>query len=487
MRSIFGLSASNNSRNIGANAMKKKALDKIKALMKKRVPRIILIVVLCGVGAFLLINAFKSDAAPAAEHQVVTVQRGDLTIEVTASGNLALSVTEDLAFEISGTVEEILVEEGDFVEEGKLLVKLDTSEWETELTNLGADLIQAEINLDNAELALDRAEVELSDLSGVDRAVQLEEIDILELKLELAEVRFEEAKEAVLEALEDSPEITAPFDGFIISVNVEGGDEVKSGTVAVVIADPNKFEADILVSEFDIFQIELGGEAVVQVDAIEGLSLPAEITHLAPTATIQSGVVNYEVKVELESVESVIQEQQEAMQKWQEAITQEQQEAMQETIENIAQGELPAGLRQAIEEGRITQEEAEEMLRQMQQAQGGQQEQVPAISEDVQLREGLTVTVSLIVDEASDALLVPNSAITTKGRQSYVQVLSPDGTIEERDITTGISDWQYTDVIEGLNEGEHVVVPQGTTVTAPTTQGQDQPQGMFMPGMRPAR
>jgi HlyD family secretion protein len=463
--------------------MKKKAIDKIKALMKKRVSRIILIVALCGVGAFLLINAFRPDSAPAAEHQLATVQRGDLAVEISAAGNLALSVTEDLAFEISGTVQEVLVEEGDSVEEGQLLVKLDTSEWETELTNLGVALIQAEINLDNAELALDRAEAELSDLSGIDRAVQLEEIDILELQLKLAEARFKEAKEAVAEALEASPEITAPFDGFITSVNVEGGDEITSGTVAVTLADPNKFEVDILVSEFDIFRVELGGAAVVEVNAIEGLSLPAKITHLAPTATIQSGVVNYEVEVELESPETVIQEQQAAMQQWQEAITQEQREAMQETIDNIAQGELPAGLRQAIEEGRITQEEAEEMLRQMQQAQGEQQGQVPAIPEDVQLREGLTVTVSLIVDEASDVLLVPNSALTTQRGQSFVQVLSQDGTIEQRAITTGITDYVNTEVTEGLSEGEQVVVPQGTTTT--TTTQQRPSGGFFIGGMGP--
>ena len=157
---------------------------------------------------------------------------------------------------------------------------------------------------------------------------------------------------------------------------------------------------------------------------------------------------------------------------------------MQETIENIAQGELPAGLRQAIEEGQITQEEAEEMLRQMQQAQGEQQGQVPAISEDFQLREGLTVTVSLIVDARSDVLLVPNSAITTQRRQSYVQVLSPDGTIEERAITTGLTDYVNTEVTDGLSEGEQVVVPQGTTVTTSTTQ-QGPPGGMFIPGMGP--
>jgi len=102
--------------------------------------------------------------------------------------------------------------------------------------------------------------------------------------------------------------------------------------------------------------------------------------------------------------------------------------------------------------------------------------------ENIELKEGLTVTVSVIVEEMSDVLLVPNSAITTSGRQAYVQVLSPDGTIEERTITIGISDWQYTEAIEGLSEGEQVVVPQGTTTTPATQQGQ--PGGIMpFPGM----
>ena len=447
---------------------------RMKILMKSKLFKIVLILVLCGVGAFLLISAFKPESAPVSENQVVAVQRGDLTIDITGSGNLVLSLTEDLAFEISGTVEEVMVEEGESVEEGQVLAKLDTSEWDKEVITLERDQLQAEINLENAELPLDKAEEETTTTVTGDIRVTTttdpKEIKIKELQVELAEARLEDTQEALEEALNASPEVTAPFDGFITKVNVDGGDEVKKGTVAVTIADPNKFEASILVSEMDILQVKLGGEASVQVDAMQGMSLPAEVTHISPTATIQQGVVNYQVKVEVKPLETIMQE---------------QQQARQETMESITQGELPERLRQAIEEGQITQEEAEEMMKQMQQGQAGQQGQVPtAIPEGFQLREGLTVTVNIIVDERNDIVLVPNGAITSQGRQTYVQVVSPDGTIEQRTITTGISDWQYTQVTEGLSEGEQVVVAQGTATT-PATQQQRPPGGMFIPGMGP--
>jgi len=442
---------------------------RMKALMKKRVSRIILIVALCGVGAFLLISAFKSDSTPVLENQVITVQRGDLTIDITASGNLELSLKEDLAFEMAGTVEEILVAEGESVEEGQLLAKLDTSEWDKELINLERDLLQEEINLENAELALEKAEEgTTTSITGdivAGRTTDPKEIRIKELQVELAEARLNDAQEALAEALEASPEIKAPFDGFITKVNVNGGDEVKKGTIAVVIADPNKFEANILVNEMDFLQVKLGGEAWVQVDAMQGMSLPAEVTHVSPTATIQSGVVNYEVKVELQSLETVMQE---------------QQQARQETMPNISSGELPERLRQAIEEGEITQEEAEEMMKQRQQEQGEQQGAPPMILEDFQLREGLTVTVSIVIAQRNDVLLVPNGAITSQGGQTYIQVVLPDDTIEDQAVTIGISNWQYTEVTDGLSEGEKVVVLQGTTTpSAPRAPRGPMP---FIPG-----
>ncbi len=467
----------------------------------------------------------KSETASDLENQVVTVQRGDITIDIAAAGNLSLSLMDDLAFEMPGTVEEVLVEVGDSVEEGQVLAKLDTSEWEEQLTAKELDMLQAEINLKQAQIALDEAEnpyteedieeaeeaVEdaedqvdkiedwLADAfkhgsSGEVRELQMQldaaetnleaakdrldemlyerdedDIEIKGIQVKIAEGRLENTMKAVEEALDASPEIIAPFDGFITQVNVSGGDEVTKGTVAMQVADPARFEAGLLVSEMDIFEVELGREATVQVDALSMLNLPAEVTYVSPTATIQSGVVNYEVTVELESLETIRQEQQEAMQEHQEAM------------EELAPGELPEQLRQAVEQGQITQEQAEEMISRWQQMEGVALEPMPSlIPEDFQLKEGLSVTVSIVIEEASDVLLVPNEAITYRGGETYVQVLSPDGVVEERLIQTGISDWQYTEVTDGLSEGEQVVVPQAIT-TAPTTQEPRQPGGMMIP------
>ncbi len=522
-----------------------------------------------GISVISLSCASESDSSPS-ENQVVTVERGNLTIDITAAGNLALSRTEELAFDLfyqEGTVEEVLVEESESVEEGQVLARLDTSEWEDNLTILEdkvttaerqltakkrvlttekQDLLQAKLNLQTAQYNLDamenvqeikdeieeeewtirfaqarlkesfNLESEAGELTywnnviaeAIKRITELERelaelladpdirgvaitevalkklaVDLAREKLETAQVDVDDARiaiddaqkivndaqEALDEALDDSPEVIAPFDGFIIKVNVEGGDEVKKGHVAVILADPAKFEAEVMVNEMDIFQVKLGGDAWIQVDATQGLSLPAKVTHISPTATIQSGVVNYKVKVEIGSLEAVVKGRQDAGQ-------------------DISSGQIPERLRQAIEEGRITQEQAEEMMRQRQEGgglpggpPGGQRGQIPTMTpKDFQLKEGLTVTVSIIVEERNDVLLVPNKAIIRRGTESVVQVLK-DGVVEERSIRTGISNYQNTEVIEGLSEGEKVAIIQKTATTPTTPQGRPP----FLPGRPP--
>jgi multidrug efflux pump subunit AcrA (membrane-fusion protein) len=504
---------------------------------KSRLLRIMLSAVIAGGAAILLTGCnVNSKEEPATDNQVVAVERGDISIDIAAAGNLSYSRQEDLAFEIAGTVEEVLVEVGDSVEEGQTLAKLDTSEWQDQLSAVELDLIQAQINQKNAEIALDKAinpytdeeiedaeqavedaEYDLNRIEGELRyalihgsnneVTQLQtqaysaqrqldiaeetlddmlnerdedDIEIKGMQLDIAEGRLENAKKAVEEALDASPEITAPFDGFITQVNVSGGDEVLKGTVAVQIADPTRFEVELLVSETDIFDIALGGEAYVQVDAQTLPDLPAEVTYISPTATISSGVVNYEVRVEVEPLETIRQQQQEAMQT--------RQEEMQAAAEAAAAGEMPEQLQAAIEAGEITQEQAEEMMQQMQQMpqmEGATLEQLPGlIPEDFELKEGLSVTVSILISQASDVLLVPNGAITYQGRDTYVQVVLPDGTTEERAIQTGISDWQYTEVTDGLTEGEQVVVPETASTSTSTTSEQGMSGGgMMMPGM----
>jgi HlyD family secretion protein len=491
------------------------------------------------------------------ESQTATVQRGNVTVDVTASGNLAYSHTEDLAFEVAGTVKEVLVQEGDTVEAGKVLAQLDTtpleqavqtakqavatqelnvkkaeqavmtaqqgidaaeSDVETvesavksaeidlevatnayyKLTNpyvyttykfmlpecvdsigvaqariddalaenqkglLGeqysiadvtAKLLEAQqiitdartklaqglvagarpdtidywtlrgvqTQIDKTQMALDNAKRNLDETTkGVDTAK--DNLDIANANLDITKSDWNNANDDLTQANDDLAKATikAPFAGFITAVNVKGGDEIYKGTVAVQLSDPTKFEADVLVSEMDISQIKLGGQARVQVDALPAITLPAAVTSIAPTATIEQGVVNYQVTIGVQSLQPVSQNQ--------------------------------SG--------------------QSQTSQSGQEGQTPSTgtSQTVTLRQGLSVTVTIPILERDNVLLVPNRAITRQGKNTVVQVLK-NGVIETRTIKTGVNDLRNTEVTDGLSEGEQVVLPQATTTTTPRSEG----------------
>jgi HlyD family secretion protein len=566
--------------------MKKKKLLKIGVIA-------LVVLSIIGVTLWMTVGRSQDGNALAQESQEVTVTRGNLSVEISAAGNLALADTQDLAFQVAGTVYEVLVEEGDTVTEGQELAKLDTTEWDKQVKTLEKAVVTAQRNLTarenevtkaerqvaslerqviskesdvtkaernvaekelavrEAELAVTKAEDNLSQIDEVkkaqdnvdnaemdltairliisgaisgggnvadatywrereqvaeedlaaakedlndileenglslstDAALQLEEIQLqvekakmaledaqtavddakatvndAQLAVDDANFAVEEAKNDVVTAnytVEDarsnlvdaqdaldeanslSPIITAPFDGFIPQISVKGGDEVLKGTVAMQIADPNKFEAEITVSEMDIAQIELGGQAWIEVDAADGVTLPAVVTYIAPTATIQSGVVNYNVIVEVQP-------------------TTADSTSMPAASADNATITPPAGT-----------------------AMPGQS----VTASDYQLRQGLTVTVSLVVSSAQNVLLVPYAAITTSRGQSHVQVVNADGTTETRAITTGITDYSYTEVTDGLEEGEKVLVSTASTSTSTSSTEQQSQGGMMIPGM----
>jgi len=493
-----------------------------------------IVLVLCGVMFLSLSCSSSSSSTSTVKTQTATVQKGNISVTVTGTGNLALSRTEDLAFETAGTVEEVMVEEGESVEEGQELAKLDTSEWEKQMKTLEKELVtaqralvKAERNITAKELAVRQAELDLQTAEdNVNNIAEVkaaqDEVDSAKLALRIAimtqatsqipainawlaqaqknledilkgtsltvssdvalqvakaELQVEQSKRALEDAqiavedarlakddaeqdVEDahdaldeakslSPIITAPFAGFITKINVAGGDEVLKGTVAMQLADPDQFEANIFVTELDVFSLKIGGDANVSIDALSGLSFPAKITAIAPLATISQGVVSYEVTVELTSLKPSI--------GIQSATTLNLPQSANMTI---ASGTPPAFPQQGTS--------------------GAGQPSTGAPSDNatdvgavptVSLKDGLSAVVDIVVQQKNDVLLVPNRAITTQGRSSTVQVVKGT-TTETRIVKTGISNDQYTEITDGLSEGEQIVYKSSTSSTSSNTMQQ---------------
>ena len=124
----------------------------------------------------------------------------------------------------------------------------------------------------------------------------------------LAQNKVDDAQSTLDNDKNSAQEIVAPFKGLITRVVDSSGNDLKTGAIVsrstslIEIADPEKFVANILVTEKDVMSIKMGADATVSFDAVSGLNYPAKIIQIAPLSTASQGVVNYKVTVELTSL-----------------------------------------------------------------------------------------------------------------------------------------------------------------------------------------
>ena len=407
--------------------------------------RIVVILLLC----FALVSTIgcggdQEEASP----QEVEVVRGDLIVSVSGSGNIVVSNKANLTFGSSGKIAKIYVEEGDEVDEGDILAKLDTDYLELALTQAQVALTgqeiavsQAEINVTKAEIALEKAEDAWLDTESAGnkvkrlkrslewelendpedtekiRAIQEDlreawdnffrvasdstdarEVKAKEMEVELAKQSVEQTKHSLQQSQQsveqaqkqlDEATITAPFDGVVASVDADEGDSVSATMTIINLIDLTSMELEVEVDEIDIAEVKPGQRAIIEVDALPALQLEGEVASISLLSTETGGLVLYEVTIDFD---------------------------------------VPQGYN---------------------------------------LKIGMSAIADIIFEERSNVLLVPNRAITQDSDGNPVVKVMVDEEIEERPVVTGISDGFDTEIVDGLSEGDMVVIETKVKPSAP--------------------
>lgn len=300
-----------------------------------------------------------------------------------------------------------------------------------------------------------------------------------------AEQAVKDAQDALDEAQSLNPIIKAPFGGYITKVNVAGGDDVQKGTVAIQIADPNQFKANIMVTENDIFSVILGGTATVSLDALSDVTFPAEITEIAPTATVSQGVVNYSVTVELTSLQPIgatqITLDQVPSQSTDGGLSPDTSTTVTPTTGILPTVVRPTGSRPSG--ARPTDMFPTGILPTdfpFQRSDGTDQIQSTTdSSQTYTLKDGLSATVEIISEQVTNVLVVPSKAITRKGQTYSVQVVQGT-TTETRTVIIGMTDGTNTEITEGLSEGEQLTYTVSSSTSSASTNNN---QRRIIPGI----
>jgi HlyD family secretion protein len=244
----------------------------------------------------IVVRSFLSDDAP--QYDTRPVERGDLTVTVSATGNLKPINQVDVGSEQSGLITKVFVDVNDRVTRGQQLAELDPSRLQDTVTQSRAQVASAEASVAQAKASaalakatLDRQE-EVFRLSG-GRVPSKTELDTARASHSqaVASLRAAEAQVLVAKAQLSSSltnlskaRIVSPVTGVVLSRDIEPGQTVAASFNAPVLftiaEDLKQMEVEVSVDEADVGQVKDGQSANFSVDAFPGRSFPAKVTRV---------------------------------------------------------------------------------------------------------------------------------------------------------------------------------------------------------------
>lgn len=248
---------------------------------------------------FLTISAACGPGGRDSEGRVVrvvveTAVPGSISTEAYASTRLEGAEEALIYPSMPGRIEEVLVSEGDFVEAGQRLVRMDTDQQAGAGSSAAlAALSAARANHENARANYDR----LTALYEAG-AVSVQDLDAVRTGLEAAGAQLAQAQAGYTQAraLRDNAWIAAPFSGRVGRVWARAGNSASGASPLVAISGNGGVLARILLPERDIYSLAVGQPAYVTVGAMDNTSIPGAVTAVSPSVDPISGLVSVEVR-----------------------------------------------------------------------------------------------------------------------------------------------------------------------------------------------
>jgi len=260
-------------------------------------------------------------------------ERRDIIEVVTANGKIRPVTEVKISPDVSGEVVKLNVEEGDYVEHGDLLVRINPDVYESMLDRAIASLntnkanlassrsrkVQAEAQYVNAESsylrnkklfeedAISRSEYDAA-LSQYQTAKA--EVESAEQSIIAAQYQVKSAEASVREARDNltKTNIFSPMNGTLSRLDTEVGERVVgtsqyAGTEIMRIANLNNMEVLVDVNENDIIRVSEGDTALIDVDAYLGEQFLGVVTSIANSARDEAlsseQVTNFEVRIKI--------------------------------------------------------------------------------------------------------------------------------------------------------------------------------------------
>ena len=217
--------------------------------------------------------------------------------------------------QISGIIEQILVEEGDQVKMGDLLARIKVVPNEQSLSNAEGRLASLELVLENSKIEFERNKklfekeiISLREFQSAELSYSRAQQDVVNAKNDLQIIRSGSAGGSATA----NTNIRATVPGTILEIPVKEGDQViesntfNNGTTIARIADLNRMIFEGMVDEGEVGKLEVNMPLVVNLGAIQGKDFDAKLKFIAPKGVEEQGAVKFKIEGDVYLDDSVL-------------------------------------------------------------------------------------------------------------------------------------------------------------------------------------
>jgi HlyD family secretion protein len=471
----------------------------------KRPPRKVLLIAaaLVAVAAVSVILLRSGDGD--LRYATAAVDRGDIADVVGATGTLQSVTTVQVGSQVSGTIQQLMVDFNSRVQKGQVIARLDPSLFDARLGQAQANLVSARANVERSQAALEDARQKLQRARALSQEDLLPASDLetaqandraAAAQVKASQAAVTQAAAAVNQAQVDLGHtvIRAPIDGIVVARNVDVGQTVAASlqapTLFVIAQDLSQMQVVASIDEADIGRVHTGQKATFRVDSFPEQTFEGRVEQVRLQPTTVQNVVTYSAII---SVENPGQRLMPGMTATVSLVSRERPNvlripaaALRFRPPETAAGEGAAvraeggGGRPAAGAGG--------------QGPGGQGP--PGQGEGRRFRrqrEGGGQARGAAGDGGGaggrDGAAPEGGGEADRGRPGVVFVPGPDGAPQPRRIRVGLSDGQFVEVVTGLEEGTQVITgqEQGDARAAGARGASPTPANPFAPGGRGQR
>ncbi|MGR6430748.1 efflux RND transporter periplasmic adaptor subunit [Rhizobium sp. PAMB 3182] len=350
------------------------------------------------------------------------VHKGTISQTVLATGIIKPKQLVAVGAQVSGRITSVKVAAGDQVKKGDLIAEIDSATQENNLKTSQAQLDYAKAQRNEKAADLRSAELTLARQQSIYRqkAGSQADLETAEANVEAAKAQIAAIDAQIVESQVDVDtakvnigytRISAPIDGTVLAVVNQEGRTVnasQSAPTIVILGDLSTMTVRAEISEADIVRVEPGQKVYFNI----------------------LGQPDHEYEATLASIEPAP-----------ESITSDS------AVTTSTSSSSSSSSSSAVYYIGV----------------------FDIDNKDRKFRTYMTAEVKIVLGEAKDVLVIPSSALSGAGKDGAysVQVVGKDGTLEKRQIETGLNNKTLVEVKSGLSEGERVVIGEGTGTAGP--------------------